>query len=134
MNFSNLFHASYWFKLPVIATKSVYWVWLVGLLVIAAAGLGLLIAGAISKTTINKNLFKKFGDLFSTMGIVGLIFFAFRQQSIPLFGLRIWFLMLLVVGVIWLAVVMKYLLKRVPEIKAQQEAKARKEKYLPGNN
>jgi hypothetical protein len=104
---------------------------LIGLLVIAGAGLGALIAAAFAKSNLNKTILKKVGDLFSYLGIIGLVFFFFRQQSIPVFGLRIWFLFWAIAFASWFAVIMKYVLKRVPEIKAEQAEKARKEKYLP---
>lgn len=134
MKFTNLFYSSYWLNQPVIATKSVYFVWLIGLLVVFAGGLAALIAASFTKTNLNKTILKKFGDLFTNMGIAGLFFFFCRQQSVPLFGLRIWFLIWAVVFAVWLGFVLKYLLKRVPAIKTEQEEKAKKEKYLPGNN
>jgi hypothetical protein len=134
MKFTNLFNSSYWLNQPVIATKSVYFIWLIGLLAVFAIGLGSLIFSSVAKSNLNKTILKKFGDLFSDMGIAGLFFFFCRQQSIPLFGLRIWFLIWLIVFVIWLGFVLKYLLKRVPAIKLEQEEKARKEKYLPAKN
>jgi phosphotransferase system glucose/maltose/N-acetylglucosamine-specific IIC component len=134
MRLANLFYSTYWFKQPVVATKSAYFIWLIGLLAVFAVGLGALIASSAAKSNLNKTILRKFGDLFSNMGIAGLLLFFCRQQSIPLFGLRIWFLVWGIVFAIWLGFVLKYLFKRVPAIKLEQEEKARKEKYLPAKN
>ncbi|MFA6105400.1 MAG: hypothetical protein WC725_02250 [Patescibacteria group bacterium] len=131
MKFSNLFYSTYWFKQPVIAVRNVYYFWLVSLIVLAGVGLGCLIAEKFVKNGVNKKILDKFGDLFSSMGIAGLVLFFFRQQSVPLLGYRVWFLAWGVVFVIWLGVILKYVILRVPKVKAEQAEKARIEKYLP---
>ena len=131
MSFSNLFYSTYWLKQPVIAINKVYYIWLVVLLVLTGTGLVCLIAERFTEKGINKKILDKFGDLSSSMGIAGLIFFFFRQQSVPLLGYRIWFLLWAIVFVAWLGSILKYLFMRVPEVRAEQAEKARKEKYLP---
>lgn len=131
MSFANLFYSSYWLKQPVIASRSIYYIWLGGLLVLVAAGLASLISERFIQSSVNKKILSKFGDLLSSMGIAGLILFFFRQQSVPLLGLRFWFLFWVVIFAIWLAKILKYIILRVPEIKIEQTEKARKEKYLP---
>ena len=131
MKFTNLFYSSYWFSQPVIATRNVYLFWLISLIVLTGAGLGCLIAEKFTEKGVNKKIFNKFGDLFSSLGIAGLILFFFRQQSVPLLGNRIWFLVWGIVFLVWLGVVLKYIFLRVPQVRIEQEKKAKLEKYLP---
>ena len=132
MKFSNLFYSTYWFSQPVIASRNVYLFWLVSLIVLSGTGFACLIAEKFTQKGINKKILDKFGDLFTSMGISGLILFFFRQQSVPLLGYRFWFLGWAIIFVIWLALILKYLILRVPEVRVEQAEKARKEKYLPG--
>jgi hypothetical protein len=131
MSIRNLLYLSYWFKQPVIATRSVYLVWLFGLLVMVAVGIACYVWRRYAATKILNGVLEKIGNLASTMGITGLVFFFFRQQSVPFLGWRFWFLLWGIIVIAWAGRIIKYIVKRVPEIKAEQEAKARKEKYLP---
>ena len=131
MSLKNLFYYTYWFKVPVIATRSVFWVMLSVLLGLLALGLVAIGArGYLEKKGLG-NFSRKVSSFGISMGISGLVLFFFRQQSAPVLGWRIWFLVWGVSLIIWAAVILQYYFKRVPAIKAEQSARQEKEKYLP---
>lgn len=131
MSFANLFYYSYWFKVPVIATGSVYWTMLVALLGLVAVSIAAAVAGDTLERKSLGNLARKIFNLSLSMGLTGLVLFFFRQESAPLLGWRIWFLVWGVVLVIWTAMILRYFFLRVPQIRAENSERQQKEKYLP---
>lgn len=131
MRLSNLFYYTYWFKVPVIATGAVYWTMLLVLIGLVALGLA---ASAARKVFEEKSLGKlaqKINNFGVAMGLSGLVLFFFRQQSAPVLGWRIWFLVWGVFSIIWVVKILLYYFKRVPQIKSEQSERREKEKYLP---
>ena len=131
MNLKNLLYYSYWFKVPVIATGFVYWVMLLVLIGLVALGVAASVARKAFEEKSLGNLAQKINNLGVAMGLSGLVLFFFRQQSAPILGWRIWFLVWVVVLVIWIAMILRYYFKRVPQIRAEHAERQQKEKYLP---
>ncbi|MEK7625459.1 MAG: hypothetical protein AAB467_03875 [Patescibacteria group bacterium] len=131
MSITNLFYYTYWFKVPVIATGFVYWTMLLILIGLLALGLAASLARKSFEEKSFGKLAQKINNLGVGMGLSGLVLFFFRQQSAPVLGWRIWFLVWGVSLIIWLAMIIRYYVKRVPAIKAEQSARHEKEKYLP---
>ncbi len=73
----------------------------------------------------------KFAGLFQWTGVIGLILVWLGEEQIYFFGARFWFLVLGLVFLIWLAAVLKYVLKTIPKRAAEFAERARIEKYLP---
>jgi len=62
---------------------------------------------------------------------LGLVWMFFRQERVMFLSLRFWLLLWVGVFVWWVLSIVKYVTKRVPEIKTEEERLARIEKYLP---
>lgn len=131
MNFSNFLKSEYWFSQPSPAVKEVYWVWVGGLLILVAIGIFSLVAKMYLKDKTLNTFLDKLSSLGLTTGILGLIFFFFRQQNVFLLGYRMWFLLWGILFLVWAIKVLKYYFKRIPEIKSEQQERMRKQKYLP---
>lgn len=131
MSIRNFFYSSYWFSQPVIANRWVFWVWLLMLLAILAGGVAALIVKKSTEEKVMARIWQRVGNLGISMGLAGLLFFFFRQQSAYFLGWRFWFLGWAIVLAAWGASILKYYLKRVPEIRVEQAARLQKEKYLP---
>ncbi len=66
-----------------------------------------------------------------TMAVLVAIALFFSQTETPVLGSRWWFLLWLIVGVIWLARLLIYLLRTVPKQKEQRASRQAQTKYLP---
>jgi len=100
----------------------------VGLLIV---GVIFRVAAAMSTNKIDRKLFLKFWHLAVTLGISGLIWFGLRFENTPIFAERYWFGLIILIGLIWAAFVLKYL---TFEYRAEKQEFARelvKNKYLP---
>lgn len=131
MEFGNLFTFSYWFSQPLPAEKEAYWIWVLILLAITAVGFGCLIYKNYIKDKGLSLVLEKASNLGLTIGVIGIMLFFFRQQNIFFLGWRFWFLLWFVGLIIWKARIVRFFLKRVPEIRSEQADRERKEKYLP---
>lgn len=109
----------------------VFWTMLVILFALVALG----IAAAVGKKFFEEralgSLSQKVSNFGVSMGLSGLALFFFRQQSVPVLGWRIWFLVWLLSLVIWAARILRYYFNRVPQIRAEKVARQEKEKYFP---
>lgn len=76
-------------------------------------------------------MFSRFGRLCVTIGLLGLLFFFFTYEQIPLLGSRFWFLALGLLAIIWFAMIVHYVVKVVPVERSHEAAQKEKEKYLP---
>ena len=84
-----------------------------------------------SENKINKIVERRFSGFGCTMGLWGLVWMFFRQENIALLGWRFWLMLWLVIVLWWLARIMRYVVKRVPEIKKEKEEIEKLAKYLP---
>ncbi len=131
MNIVNLFHLDYWFYQPFIARGSALWLLVGGFLLLIVTGLIFKIVSQYQNDKPRKLVLKKFGSLGITMGFLGLIWMFFRQENIPFLAWRFWLLLWAVAFAFWFYRLARYSLKRIPEIKAEEEKRAVMEKYLP---
>ena len=77
------------------------------------------------------NFYRRLGNYFITLGVIGLIFGFFSHQNIYLFGLRFWYLVLLIVAIIWGIKHLKFYSRRIPQIKKQKKEHDEFQRYLP---
>ncbi len=131
MNIANLFHLDYWFSQPFVAAGSSLWLLIGGFLVLVLAGLVCKIVSLYKEEKFKKVILKRSSHLAMTMGFLGLVWMFFRQERVVFLSLRFWLLLWVAVFVWWTLLIVKYITKRVPEIKTEEERLARIEKYLP---
>ncbi|MFH1890540.1 MAG: hypothetical protein ABIJ91_03175 [Candidatus Kuenenbacteria bacterium] len=128
----NLLTLQYWFNLNPGPFLNIY------LRIIYGAVILLLAAGIVAWLFIKKNnkdfliqfFWQKVQTFCFTAGIVVWALVFSRQQRIGFLGMP--FLLALVFAgvVIWIFFIMKYLIKTMPKRRAEQRARAEKEKYL----
>ncbi len=131
MSIKNLISWSYWFSQPYIARGGLFYVLLGFFGIVALLGVAAFVLRAYEKDALKKEVYKRFGMIGVVMGLWGLTWFFFRQQRIPFFSWRFWLFPWLPLFAWWVHRVIRFMTKRVPVIRAQQQEKAVKEKYLP---
>lgn len=131
MNIQNLFHLDYWFSQPFTARGSTLWLLVGGFLLFIVAGLICKILSQYQESKFKRLFLKRSGSLGITMGFLGLMWMFFRQERVAFLAWRFWLLLWVVITAIWAYCLARYSLKRIPEIKAEDERRANIEKYLP---
>ena len=134
MNIINLFNLDYWFYQPFTARGLALWLLIGGFLLFLLAGLVFKILSEYQNDKTKKIVLKRLGSLGVMMGFLGLIWMFFRQERVAFLAWRFWLLLWALVFVSWLSKIIRYMVKRVPELKAEEERRARMEKYLPKKN
>ena len=131
MSVTNLLDLSYWFHQPFIARGIVMWVW-VGIFLFAVfAGLVLKFVGQRLDEKYLKRIVSSFSNLGLGAGLLGLLWLFFRQELVPFLAWRFW-LLFLIFWAVWVIVKNAFfMIRRLPEIRAEHAEKALMEKYLP---
>ena len=131
MSILNLFYFSYWLSQPVILYGTVKWVWVGVLLGFTIFGLISKIIQIIRPNSFARDAWRRFGNLFLSLGLIGLLWFFFRQEQVMFLAWRFWLIPWVMIFIWWLFKNVKYVVVRLPKIKAEQQAKELKNKYLP---
>lgn len=131
MDFTNLLELSYWFHQPFIARGNTTWVWVAIFLFSILAGLILKFVGQKTEEKYKKKMLNSFSNLGLGAGLLGLLWLFFRQEQVPFFAWRFWLIFLVLWAVIVLVKNVKFMVRRLPQIRAEHAEKAMKEKYLP---
>lgn len=131
MSFANLFSWSYWFHQPFSAHGAVLWVWVLGFLALVAGGLVARFIRQKKQDRQIREVYSRIGSMAITLGLLGLLWFFFRQERIPFFAWRFW-VALWLLGFIWWAIKLAlYTVKRLPAIREEKAKREVMEKYLP---
>ncbi|HRY36504.1 MAG TPA: hypothetical protein P5230_01315 [Candidatus Magasanikbacteria bacterium] len=131
MSIFNLLRIDYWFSQPYILYGGAKWFWLFFILVVI---IGAFVFKYLQKHTLDKvkaEIYRRFGGVLIGMSFFLVFWFFFRQQHIPFLAWRFWWMIALFFAVSSALKTMKYMLKRIPEIRKFEEEKQMREKYLP---
>ncbi len=123
---------SYWFSsfaIPFTEQVAGYFLWL--LIVIGAAGLAAKIIAWRTKTSPWSKLYKRVGNLFLFEAVLLGINFFFTQTSTPVLGSRWWFGLWILVGIIWVGLILRQAIWRLPKELKERKDQRVFEKYLP---
>jgi hypothetical protein len=131
MSILNLFHWSYWFSATLPAAGWVKVVLIVLPLIFIVIGIALKVFSGITKDTLMKKIYSRFAIISLFFGILSGLWVFLRQEETPIFSARVWPLLILLITLWWLYRVIRYVVKRVPEIRKQNAERMEKEKYLP---
>lgn len=131
MNVVNLFHLSYWFYQPLIARGWVKWFWVLGFLSLVLSGLVVRIIRQRRQDEEIKEALRRLGNCGLAMGLLGLLWLFFRQEHVVFLAWRFWLALWLAGFLWWLCRVIKYIVRRLPEIKREKWERETREKYLP---
>jgi hypothetical protein len=121
----------FWFTQPSAVLNSYDW-----LFAYIFAGLFLLsiIMWFMKKFLINheitKKIFAKFANAAFWMGLVGLVWFGFRYQTVPIFSRRVFVGLIIILAVIWIGWVMRYALFKYSQEKKDYDYVQIKNKYI----
>ncbi len=75
--------------------------------------------------------YRYLGQMFLTMGIVGMLWFFFTFEEIYFFGARFWFLVWLAGVIAWVWWIVRYVKVTIPELRQAGAAKKDSNKYIP---
>ncbi len=131
MSIFNLLRIEYWFSQPYILYGGAKWFWIFFILVLI---IGAVVFKFLQNKTMDKikaEIYHRFGGILTGMSFFLVFWFFFRQQHIPFLAWRFWWLIALFFAVSSALKTMKYMLKRIPEIRKFEEEKQMREKYLP---
>lgn len=78
--------------------------------------------------------YKRLSTMFTTLGILGMLWFFFSFEEVYFFGARFWFLLWLAGFIVWVGFLYRYMTVIIPAKKMRGEAKAQENKYLPRRN
>ncbi len=131
MSIKNLFFSSYWFSQPGAAESWVRGVWIGLLLALVLVGIILLFVRRYQQAKALRLVYSRFSTCLIVMGMLGLMWFYFRQEQVLLLGWRFWVIPWFVVLAIWLAKIIRYVVKRLPQIEIENREREQREKYLP---
>ncbi len=132
MDFSKLFDLKFWFNMNPGIWQSVGQVVLITVVVLIILGIIAKIMINVKKfTDLTNRLVQKFSSVVLFFGGFGLFFWLARQQRVPIFSARFWWLILVIIVIIW-SVIVLIKVKKYKENKQRQQQKAEVyDKYLP---
>jgi len=130
MNFTNLFRMDYWFSQPFSAHGVIFWIFTVFFLALILGGIISRIICQYKKDKTDKVILKRFSNFGMTLGLLGIVWLFFRQEKVTFLAWRFWLVLWLVVAVWWLAKILEYIVRRVPQIKEEKQEKQKRNKYL----
>ncbi len=131
MSIGNLFYWHYWFSLPRVTWGTTFWLWFGFFSLFLAAAIVLRIVRNYKQDNLIREVLRRYSNIGIGMGLLGLLWFFFRQQSAPILSWRFWLLVWLVGLAYWLYLVIRYHVKRLPEIRKEKEQRTTFNKYLP---
>ena len=133
MNFGNLFRMDYWFNQPFSAQGATFWIFVIFFLILILGGIVLRIICSYSKEKTDKKIMHRFSSFGMTMGFFGIVWLFFRQERATFLAWRFWLLLWSFISIWWLAKILEYIVKRVPEIKKAKEEINIKNRYIKNN-
>lgn len=131
MDVKNLFYLSYWFSQPFSAEGRIFWAWIIIFLVFILAGIITLFVRHFQVEKFNRQILQKYATGGIVFGLLGLLWFFFRQERVLLFSLRFWILVWFGAFIFWLVRLCLFVMRRLPAIRIEQAERARKKQYLP---
>jgi hypothetical protein len=122
----------FWFAQPSSILNTYDWV--AGYIFVGFLALSI-IASIISKLFVThpvvKKLMSKWYNALLWSGIIGLIWFGFRYEAVPIFSKRAWGGGALILALVWLGFVKWYLVRHFLNEKREYDYNSVKSKYIP---
>ena len=130
MSLRHLFFVSYWFSQPDSFSGRLLTGGLVCFLAFIILGVVLLVGRRRLALVPEQRLWGRWSALLITLGLIGLLWLSLRQERVTFLAWRFWMLLWIVALVWWGGRLLWYRFRRLPLIKEEHAARARKEKYL----
>lgn len=133
MDFAQLFSWHFWFTLQSTGLSMTYergFFFLFALFVILGS-VSRILAKNKKDDRFMVRAYKYVGQMFMTMGILGLLWFFCAYEQVYFFGARFWFLIWLLGLIVWIVWIVWYVKVKVPVLKEMGVAKVETNKYIP---
>lgn len=127
----NVLKLSYWFHQPFVARGNTVWIWVIIFLAAIFSGLILKFIQQKIEEKYKQKMLNSFANLGLTAGLLGLLWLFFRQEAVPFLAWRFWLLFIVIYAGYIVLKNIKFVVTRLPEIRAEHTAKKIQEKYLP---
>ncbi|MFH2062703.1 MAG: hypothetical protein ABIJ46_00945 [bacterium] len=111
----------------LVGSMAVFFAWFL----IAAVVLYLVARSMRRHDRLKADICRRAGNLMLTVGLLSMLELFFAYEQVPVLGMRLWFLVILVVFIEWLVKLVVFAVRDYPVIRRQEEERARFEKYLP---
>lgn len=131
MNWHNVLLVGYWLRSPAPAEGVVLALSVIFFLALVAIGIVGLLLRIKSTDTLQREIYRRVANWSLTMGVLALLWMFFRQERVVVLNARIWILCWVIGFGYWGARLLRYYVKRVPEIRSLQAARELRNKYLP---
>jgi hypothetical protein len=129
----NILTLSYWFALyPGAWQQSGNIILLIILGLISLGVVGRVLASFLHLEITWKRSLEKFSTWFLTYGILALFYWFMRDQQVPFFSSRFWLLIMFFSSLAWLYFIVRYVLRKLRDIRQTKESLDLYTKYLPG--
>lgn len=130
MNFRNLFFADYWFSQPRLLTGLPLTGWVVIAFILGVVGVAALWFRRRAELLALRRWWGRLAAWGLTLGALLALWVWWRQERVWILGWRWWLIPWTAFALGWGAKLGQYRFKRLPAIRAEQAARAAKEKYL----
>ncbi len=133
---SPIFDPAFWFLLTPNALSPLFeQIFFIGFsLLIVAGAIAHIIARNKKKDKELTKVFKWIGQMFYSMGIIGIVWFFFTFELIYFFGARFWFLIWVAGFIAWTIYIIYYAKWQIPKLREERAAKSQHNEYLPRRN
>ena len=130
---SPLFDLSFWFTLSPVGLSPVFerGLFLFFALFIILGSLSRMFARQRKEDYLMVKAYRYAGQLFLTMGVLGMLWFFFTFEEIYFFGARFWFLLWVTGSIAWAWWIVRYVNVTIPELRQAGAAKKDSNKYIP---
>jgi hypothetical protein len=124
---------SFWFN-PTPPPLLVWSEWILLVILVACVVAGIAVAVVRARSGFEKLVRRGLGrvaSLLITVGLAGLLLFAFAYERIPYLGMRLWWIGWAVLVGIWAWGIVRYFQVDIPAIRKQRAEREQFEKWLP---
>ncbi len=83
------------------------------------------------KDQLRADVLKRFARMLFWSGALGLLALFFAYEQTPFFGMRLWFLVIFLMFMVWLGYTAVFVVREYPRRRAAIEERKQLEKYLP---
>jgi hypothetical protein len=131
---SAFFQPSYWFTMqaPDVGGLIGNLVFVFFILVLILGIVGRIVVDRKTSDQYKREIGSRISSLLVTMGILGATLFFFSFERIQLFGARFWYPVWVIVTIFWGCLIVRFIKRDIPHMKARAQVHQHQRTYLPG--
>jgi len=100
-------------------------------IIVIVIGFGFRVLAKRQRGKIQAKVWRRFGKLGLTMGILGFVVLFFFYEGVPFLSARFWLLVWFIGLIAWKVYILIYLFRKIPQESRENKDKQNFEKYLP---